>query len=169
LIQSDIVPNILQCLEEYKVPPRLFEVEITETILMENMQKALESLERLNARGISIAIDDFGTGYSSLGYLKALPIDALKIDRGFIRDLCTDENDQKIVQTLISMAHSMSMKVIAEGVEEQAQFDLLVEYGVDEIQGYLLSKPVNAEALEPMIRNPQQHLGSPANVVQLRP
>jgi diguanylate cyclase (GGDEF)-like protein len=169
LIQSDIVPKILQCLEEYKVPPRLFEVEITETVLMENMQKALESLERLNARGISIAIDDFGTGYSSLGYLKALPIDALKIDRGFIRDLCADENDQKIVQTLISMAHSMNMKVIAEGVEEQAQFDLLGEYGVDEIQGYLLSKPTEAKALEAMIRNPQQHLGPPANVVQLRP
>ena len=169
LIQSDIVPKILQCLEEYKVPPRLFEVEITETVLMENMQKALESLERLNARGISIAIDDFGTGYSSLGYLKALPIDALKIDRGFIRDLCADENDQKIVQTLISMAHSMNMKVIAEGVEEQGQFDLLGEYGVDELQGYLLSKPTEAKALEAMIRNPQQHLGSPANVVQLRP
>ncbi|MCP4333959.1 MAG: diguanylate cyclase, partial [Gammaproteobacteria bacterium] len=87
LISSDIVPKILQCLDEFKVPPRLFEIEITETILMENVQKAIESLERLHARGITIAIDDFGTGYSSLSYLKTLPIDSLKIDRGFIQDI----------------------------------------------------------------------------------
>ena len=97
-----------------------------------------------------------------------MPIDSLKIDRGFIKDICTDENDQKIVQTLISMAHSMDMKVVAEGVEERAQLDLLGEYAVDEIQGYLLSKPVDAESVEEMIRNPQPHLESPAKVVQLR-
>jgi len=169
LIQSDIVPKIFQYLEQSKVPPRMFEIEITETILMENVQKAIESLERLNARGISIAIDDFGTGYSSLSYLKTLPINSLKIDRGFVRDICTDENDQKIVQTLISMAHSMNMKVVAEGVEDNAQFDLLGEYGVDEIQGYLLSKPVEAESIEAMMQNPQPQLGSSANVVQLHP
>jgi EAL domain-containing protein (putative c-di-GMP-specific phosphodiesterase class I) len=136
---------------------------------MENVQKAIESLARLNAHGISIAIDDFGTGYSSLSYLKTLPINSLKIDRGFIQDICTDENDQKIVQTLISMAHSMKLKVVAEGVENQAQLDLLGEYAVDEIQGYLLGKPVDAEELEQMLRNPQRQLGSAANVVQLRP
>ena len=168
LVQADIVQKIFESLEQYKVPPRLLEIEITETILMENVQRAIESLERLNARGISIAIDDFGTGYSSLSYLKTLPIDSLKIDRGFIKDICTDENDQKIVQTLISMAHSMDMKVVAEGVEDQAQLDLLGEYAVDEIQGYLLSKPVDAESIEVMIRNPQPHLESPAKVVQLR-
>ena len=167
LIQSDIVQQIFEYLEEYKVPPRMLEIEITETILMENVQKAIESLERLHSRGISIAIDDFGTGYSSLGYLKALPIDSLKIDRGFIQDICSDENDQKIVQTLISMAHSMNMKVVAEGVEDREQFDLLTEYAVDEVQGYLLSKPVDADAVEALIRNPQQLLPSPANVVQL--
>lgn len=169
LMQEDIVHKILQHLDEFKVPPRLFEIEITETILMENVQKAIESLERLNARGIAIAIDDFGTGYSSLSYLKTLPINSLKIDRGFIQDICTDENDQKIVQTLISMAHSMKMKVVAEGVENQAQLDLLGEYAVDEIQGYLLGKPVDAEELEQMLRNPQRQLGSDTNVVQLRP
>ncbi len=168
LVQVDIVQKILQNLDDCKVPPRLLEIEITETILMENVQRAIESLERLNARGISIAIDDFGTGYSSLSYLKTLPIDSLKIDRGFIKDICTDENDQKIVQTLISMAHSMDMKVVAEGVEERAQLDLLGEYAVDEIQGYLLSKPVDAESVEEIIRNPQPHLESPAKVVQLR-
>jgi diguanylate cyclase (GGDEF)-like protein/PAS domain S-box-containing protein len=169
LVQADIVQKIFQNLEKCQVPPRLLEIEITETILMENVQKAIESLERLHSRGISIAIDDFGTGYSSLGYLKMLPIDSLKIDRGFIRDICTDENDQKIVQTLISMAHSMGMKVVAEGVEESAQFDLLSEYGVDETQGYLLSKPVDIKELEAMIRNPKQFVEVPAKVVQLRP
>ena len=169
LNQSDIVQRILTNLEMFNVPPRMFEIEITETILMENVRQAIESLERLHARGITIAIDDFGTGYSSLSYLKTLPIHSLKIDRGFIRDICTDENDQKIVQTLISMAHSMDMRVVAEGVEERDQFELLGKYAVDEIQGYLLSKPVEAEAVESIIRNPGKLTESSAKVVQLHP
>jgi EAL domain-containing protein (putative c-di-GMP-specific phosphodiesterase class I) len=169
LVQSDIVHRIMQNLEEFKVPPRMLEIEITETILMENVRQAIESLERLHARGITIAIDDFGTGYSSLSYLKTLPIDSLKIDRGFVNDICSDENDQKIVQTLITMAHSMGMKVIAEGVEDREQFALLSEYAVDEIQGYLLSKPVEPQTLETMLRNPVPQLDAPANVVKLRP
>ena len=169
LVQSDIVQRILSSLDEYKVPPRMLELEITETILMENVRQAIESLERLHARGITVAIDDFGTGYSSLSYLKTLPIDSLKIDRGFISDICSDENDQKIVQTLITMAHSMGMKVVAEGIEDHTQLEQLGEYGVDEIQGYLLSKPVDAQALEAILRNPLPQLGAPANVVQLRP
>ncbi len=169
LIQNDIVPRILGCLERHDVPPRLFEIEITETILMENVRNAIESLERLHSRGISIAIDDFGTGYSSLSYLKTLPIDSLKVDRGFVRDICNDANDQKIVQTLISMAHSMGMKVVAEGVEDRDQYNLLSGYEVDEIQGYLLSKPVDPESLQAMIENPAQFLAPPDKVVQLRP
>jgi len=169
LVQADIVQRILGSLAALKVPPRLLEIEITETILMENVRQAIETLERLHARGITIAIDDFGTGYSSLSYLKTLPIDCLKIDRGFISDICSDENDQKIVQTLITMAHSMGMKVVAEGVEDNDQYNLLKAYAVDEIQGYLLSKPMEVQALETIIRNPVQHLGSSPKVVQLRP
>jgi diguanylate cyclase (GGDEF)-like protein/PAS domain S-box-containing protein len=167
LIQSDIVHQILNYLDEYKVPPRLFEIEITETILMENVSKASDSLERLHARGISIAIDDFGTGYSSLSYLKTLPIDSLKIDRGFVHDICTDDNDQKIVKTLISMAHSMGMKVVAEGVETRAQFDLLSEYEVNDIQGYLLSKPVSADEIEALMQSSITIVLASENVVQL--
>ena len=115
----------------------------------------MESLQRLHSRGINIAIDDFGTGYSSLSYLKNLPIDRLKIDRTFIKDICNDDNDKKIVQTLISMAHSMDISVVAEGVEEQSQFDLLNQYSCDEIQGYLLSKPVPADVFLDLLRNPQ--------------
>ena len=169
LIQSDIVQRILSNLEQFDVPPRLLEIEITETILMENVRRAIDSLERLHARGITIAIDDFGTGYSSLSYLKTLPIDSLKIDRGFIKDICSDGNDQKIVQTLISMAHSMDMKVVAEGIEEREQLELLSSYAVDQIQGYLLSKPVDPAAIEEMITRPQRPGEEDTNVVQLRP
>jgi diguanylate cyclase (GGDEF)-like protein/PAS domain S-box-containing protein len=162
LVQPDIVEKILLTLAKYKVPPRLFEVEITETILMNNIQAAMESLQRLHSRGIKIAIDDFGTGYSSLSYLKNLPIDRLKIDRTFIKDINNDDNDKKIVQTLISMAHSLDISVVAEGVEEQAQFDLLDRYSCDEIQGYLLSKPVPADQFAQLIKNPR----SPINATE---
>ena len=134
---------------------------------MENVRMAIDSLERLHARGISIAIDDFGTGYSSLSYLKTLPIDSLKIDRGFVHDICTDDNDQKIVQTLISMAHSMGMKVVAEGVETRAQFDLLSKYGVDDIQGNLLSIPVSADEIEALMHSSITLVLASENVVQM--
>ena len=174
LIQSDIVQRILASLEIHRVPPRMFEIEITETILMENVRQAIESLERLHSRGITIAIDDFGTGYSSLSYLKTLPIDSLKVDRGFVKDLAADENDQKIVQTLITMAHSMDMKVVAEGVEDHEQLGILTSYEVDQIQGYLLSKPVEPAAIEAMILEPEAAVDatgndSDSNVDQLHP
>jgi len=167
LAQGDIVQKVLGYLDDYAIPPRLLEIEITETILMENVRQAIESLERLHARGIGIAIDDFGTGYSSLSYLKTLPITSLKIDRGFVRDICSDENDQKIVHTLITMAHSMDMKVVAEGVETEEQWNLLKEYSADQIQGNLISQPVAPREIEALILGPPGQ--SSANVVQLHP
>jgi EAL domain-containing protein (putative c-di-GMP-specific phosphodiesterase class I) len=169
LCRSGFVERILNCLDEFEVPPRLFEIEITETTLMENVLQAIETLGRLHARGISIAIDDFGTGYSSLSYLKALPIDSLKIDRAFVHDICSDENDQHIVQTLISMAHSMGIKVVAEGVETREQFELLCKYAVDEVQGYLLGKPVDPEELAAQILSSAKQVPCSTNVVRLRP
>jgi EAL domain-containing protein (putative c-di-GMP-specific phosphodiesterase class I) len=168
LVQGDIVQQVLGCLDEFNIPPSLLEIEITETILMENVRRAIESLERLNARGISIAIDDFGTGYSSLSYLKALPITSLKIDRAFVRDICTDENDQKIVKTLIKMAHSMDMKVVAEGVEFEDQMKLLKRFLIDQIQGNLISEPVAPIEIESMILGPDGPGDQKTNVVQLR-
>ena len=156
LMHSDIVNTIINELETHKVPPRLLELEITETALMDNIKVAVTSLKKLNSRGIKIAIDDFGTGYSSLSYLKNLPIDTLKIDRSFIKDLCQDDNDQQIVQTLITMAHSMNLSVIAEGVEETEQFNLLNQYGCNEIQGYLLSKPIEADDLLKLLKEPKK-------------
>ncbi|MCH6566078.1 MAG: diguanylate cyclase [Proteobacteria bacterium] len=160
LVQQDIVENIFTALEKYDVPPRLFEVEITETILMSNIQAAMETLHRLHSRGIHISIDDFGTGYSSLSYLKNLPIDCLKIDRAFIKDICNNDMDKKIVQTLINMAHSMDKTVVAEGVEEKEQYELLSQYSCDQIQGYLLSKPVPPEKLLEMLKNPAEFTGN---------
>lgn len=166
--RSGFVEKILNCLEEFKVPPRLFEIEITETLMMEDVVKAIENLEQLYAQGISIAIDDFGTGYSSLSYLKSLPINSLKIDRVFVHDICTDENDQKIVQTMVSMAHSMGIKVVAEGVETREQFDLLCEYAVDEIQGYLMGRPVAPEEIAKLMLTPGIQFPSSENIVQMR-
>lgn len=168
LTQPDLVQKVFAALDQYEIPPRLFEIEVTETTLIENMQLASESLKRLHARGIPIAIDDFGTGYSSLNYLKNLPIDCLKIDRSFIKDVCHDHDDEQIVKTLISMAHSLDLKVVAEGVEDQAQLKLLNDYGCDEIQGYLLSKPIADDKLLDIIKDPNSGIQSPDNVVQLR-
>ena len=158
LIQPDVVQKVFAALEKYNIPPRLFEIEVTETALINNINIASESLKRLSARGIKIAMDDFGTGYSSLNYLKNLPIDCLKIDRSFIIDVCHDDNDKQIVKALISMAHSLNLSVIAEGVEDKDQLDLLNEYGCDEIQGYLLSKPITPHKLVAIIKNPQQYI-----------
>ncbi|MCP4486986.1 MAG: diguanylate cyclase [Gammaproteobacteria bacterium] len=167
LIQPDIVQKIFSQLEKYHIPPRMFEIEITETALIDNIKAASESLKRLNTRGIPISIDDFGTGYSSLNYLKNLPVDCLKIDRSFIRDICEDGNDKQIVKTLISMAHSLGLKVIAEGVEDQQQLDQLDEYYCDEIQGYLLSKPINSDEFMKFLQKPQYYEPSSNKIIQL--
>lgn len=147
LKQDDFVEKVFAIIAESGIAPRCLELEVTETTLMNNFQSALMALKRLSSRGITIAIDDFGTGYSSLSYLKNLPVDNLKIDRAFIKDIERDNNDKEIVKMLINMAHSMDMIVIAEGVEEQGQLDLLKEFGCDEIQGYLLSKPISKEEI----------------------
>ena len=168
LIESDIVNKIFEALDQYNVPPRLLEVEVTETALIENLELAAESLKRLSIRGIKISIDDFGTGYSSLGYLKSFPIDRLKIDRSFIKDINRDKNDEQIVKTIITMAHSLDLTVVAEGVEEEEQLKILTELGCDEIQGYLLSKPVPPAVLIEIMSNPQSHLENTAKIQPLQ-
>lgn len=158
LMQVDLADQIFDILDSYAIPPRLIELEITETALMNNIKTAMKSLQRLHSRGMSVSIDDFGTGYSSFSHLKNLPINCLKIDRTFIKDICEDENDKKIVQTLVYMAHSMDMTVVAEGVEEKQQYELLTQYSCNLIQGYLLSKPISANAIVKMVKNPQNYL-----------
>ena len=132
--------------------PDALELEITETLLAKDADHAVATLTELKQLGVRLSIDDFGTGYSSLSYLKRFPIDRLKIDGSFVKDLVSDLNDAAIVSAVIGMAGSMQLKVTAEGVETNDQAMMLNDRGCDELQGYLVSPPVPAADLETMMR-----------------
>ncbi len=144
-LMPDLGPTIKRILEERRVDPRLIELEITESSLMVNPGEAARTLEYLKSLGVRLSIDDFGTGYSSLSYLKRFPLDALKVDHSFVRDVMTNPDDATITRAVISMAHSLGLKVIAEGVENESQLAFLAEYGCNEIQGYYFARPMPAE------------------------
>ena len=146
--QADLVGRVRQVLSETGLDPKYLELEVTESVLMEHMDIAAHMLNELRAMGVVTSIDDFGTGYSSLAYLKRIPIDALKIDASFMHDLTTDDSDAEIVSAIISLAHNLRLKVVAEGVETEDQIAFLRSHGCDEIQGYLVSRPVSAENFE---------------------
>ena len=133
------------------LPPGLLELELTESMLIENNQHAEETLRDLKLLGVSIAIDDFGTGYSSLSYLHRFPIDALKIDRSFVWNMNRSENDLAIVAAIIAMARSLKLQVIAEGVETEEQLAALKKCGCETIQGYLLGKPATPEEVTALL------------------
>jgi EAL domain-containing protein (putative c-di-GMP-specific phosphodiesterase class I) len=122
------------------------ELELTESMIMQNTETTRAHLLAVNEMGVRLSVDDFGTGYSSLGYLKRFPIDTLKIDKSFVRDVTTDGDDAAIVTAIIAMAHQLRLRVVAEGVENEGQLEFLQRYGCDEMQGYLFSRPVPAEA-----------------------
>jgi|GEM_PF-1213377 len=143
----NLADNIEQVLASTGFPPSQLELEITETTAMEDIDFTIKTLERLNEMGVNISVDDFGTGYSSLNYLRYLPIHILKIDRSFINDIDMDLNTRVIVKSIIDVAHSLKLKVTAEGVESTEQLVLLKQMGCDEIQGYLISKPAPIEEL----------------------
>lgn len=146
LRRRDFCETVANALTLSGLPAELLELEITESSVMENPQEAIHILERLGGMGVTLAIDDFGTGYSSLAYLKLFPIDHLKIDRSFVADIETDLNDRAIAFGTIALAHSLGLKVIAEGVETEDQLELLRTNGCDEVQGYLFSKPLYSAA-----------------------
>ncbi len=140
--QVDLPEQIAEIMQQYRIPPRLLEVEITESMLMRDVNQAIEILERLKEMQIRIAVDDFGTGYSSLSYLRRFPLDALKIDRSFIDELVVDSDDTAITLAIISMAKSLRLAVIAEGVETAQQYEFLTKHSCDDIQGYHVSRPL---------------------------
>ena len=142
LLRAPLAEQLRRILAETGVPPDRIELEVTESMVMQNAEQALEVLKQLRDVGVRVAIDDFGTGYSSLVYLKRLPIDTLKIDKEFIGDLTDDPDDKAITATVITMAHSLGLHVVAEGVETAAQLGYLRGQGCDEIQGYWLSRPL---------------------------
>lgn len=143
--QGNLHETIIKMVEDIALAPSLLEVEITESVLMENFDSAVETLNELTAAGIELALDDFGTGYSSLAYLKNLPLNTLKIDRSFLADTVPDKQDETIITAIIAMAHSMGLRIVAEGVETKPQRAFLHGLDCDEIQGYLISKPVAGE------------------------
>jgi EAL domain-containing protein (putative c-di-GMP-specific phosphodiesterase class I) len=142
--EGDLDSRIAAILKHSGIPPACLELELTESTLMQDVTSAMHTLADLKRLGLCIAIDDFGTGYSSLNYLKQFPIDVLKIDRSFVDGLPQGEQDGQIARAIIAMAHSLNLTVIAEGVETQAQLDFLRIHGCDEVQGYLLGRPMPA-------------------------
>jgi diguanylate cyclase (GGDEF)-like protein len=157
--QKDLLDTIAYALDSSGLAPECLEVEITESVVMQNASDAIVTLERLSAMGVHVSIDDFGTGYSSLSYLKRFPIDKLKIDRSFIRDVCSDMEDAAIVRATIGLAHNLRLRVVAEGVETAEQLQFLRGLGCDEYQGYYKSKPVAPPEFERVLR---AELGLPA-------
>ena len=145
--EPDLVARMGAILRASGVAPQLIEVEITESMVMRDPERAAKVMQGLRAMGVRISIDDFGTGHSSLGYLKRFPIDRLKVDRSFVRDLPHNNDDVAITRAVIAMAHSLRMTVVAEGVEHQDQFDLLRDEGCDEFQGFFCAKPLEEDDL----------------------
>jgi diguanylate cyclase (GGDEF)-like protein len=149
--QPDLVEQVRTAILDSGIEPWRLQLEITESNAMQNAENTIYTLRELKALGVRIAMDDFGTGYSSLSYLKRFPIDTLKLDAAFIHDVNTDPTDAAIVSGVITMAHALNLKVVAEGVETEAQLDFLAREGCDIIQGYLFSAPMSAETLEPYL------------------
>ena len=147
LRQGKLVSLVRQVLEESGLEPRYLELELTESQLLDSVEHIISTFQQLRELGVKLAIDDFGTGYSSLSYLKRFPVDYVKIDQAFIRGLGDGTEDAAITQAIIAMAHSLGLKVVAEGVENQVQLDFLKANGCDEVQGYLISRPLEAGAL----------------------
>lgn len=148
---KSLVDSLRQLLKKTGLPPALFELELTESVIMQNSDTVVQTLQRLKKLGIKLSIDDFGTGYSSLSYLKRFPIDALKIDQSFVRDIAHDDNDAAIIKAIIAMAHSLKLLVIAEGVETEEQLTFLATHHCDEMQGYYFSEPMLGSKFETLL------------------
>ncbi len=150
--QKTLLATIKRALDKSGLDPRYLELEITETAIMQNAESTTSILNELKLMDLRLAIDDFGTGYSSLNYLKRFPVDVLKIDRSFVKDITTDPDDAAITKAIIAMADSLNLKVIAEGVETEQQLKFLVQNGCHEVQGYLFSRPLDESGIKSFLR-----------------
>jgi EAL domain-containing protein (putative c-di-GMP-specific phosphodiesterase class I) len=159
-IDEDLLQDIDEALAASGMSPALLQIEVTESMMMRNVSRAIKVLDAIQSRGIRIAIDDFGTGYSSMSLMKQFPIDTIKIDRSFVRDLPDDAEDQAIAQAIISMGRALGMTIVAEGVETVEQQTFLRAHGCDEMQGFLFSRPLPPEQLADLLR-PTPRLVSP--------
>ncbi|MBM7702251.1 EAL domain-containing protein [Metabacillus iocasae] len=155
--EDDFVTKVVNILEETKLSPHYLELEITESVAIKNVGSVIEKLDALKQVGVYISIDDFGSGYSSLSYIKKLPIDALKVDRSFIQDLKANQTEETIVKAIITIAKSLQLDVVAEGVEEQEQVQILRKERCDEIQGYYFSKPLPVSEFEQKYESIERH------------
>jgi diguanylate cyclase len=151
LVANNIVDAVAATLDEFAIDPNAVCLEITERVVVQEIDTTRRTLARLKDIGVQIAIDDFGTGYSALAYLKSLPVDTLKIDRGFVRDLGTNKRDLAIVQAIVALAHAFELEVVAEGVETVAAARTLLDLGCDRAQGFLLSRPLDSAAMESLL------------------
>ncbi|QLF94061.1 EAL domain-containing protein [Pseudomonas sp. ABC1] len=155
-LQQDVVAWVTRILEESGIPPDWLELELTESLIAQDIEKVTVTIDRLKDIGVKLSIDDFGIGYSSLSYLKRFRVDTLKIDQSFVRNMLVEAEDSTIVRAVISLAHNLNFKVIAEGVETEQHCHFLRSNGCDEIQGYYFSKPVTALEFEAMHRDGKQ-------------
>ena len=154
--QPGFVDQVLAAVKQSSADPRRLKLELTESLLVDNIEEIIEKMHRLKAKGIGFSLDDFGTGYSSLSYLKRLPLDQLKIDQSFVRDVLSDPNDAAIAKTIVTLGQSLGLAVIAEGVETQAQRDFLANAGCYAYQGYFFSKPLPEELFEQFLDHSHQ-------------
>ena len=155
LAQEDFLSYLIQTMKEMNFQSSWLELEVTEGQVMDNPEQAIKKLNQINAMGIEIAVDDFGTGYSSLSYLKKLPLDKLKIDQSFVKDIPEDEDDMAITKAIIALGQSLNLKIIAEGVETQEQKEFLDQSGCDLIQGFLYSRPIPADEMTELLKTNQ--------------
>lgn len=169
LKKHDFLDRILNIFDETGFDPHNMELEVTENMVMENIETVTPVLYQLHEKGVSISIDDFGIGYSSLNYIKRFPISVIKIDRSFIVNISEDQDDHAIVSAIIAMAHAMNLKVVAEGAEHSEQIDILRKLNCDQLQGFIFSKPLQFDAATKLLLANARHTpGSESLYAQLQ-
>jgi EAL domain-containing protein (putative c-di-GMP-specific phosphodiesterase class I) len=164
--QEDFCDTIKKVLDETGLDPRYLELELTESLLVGDAELTVSVIQELKRMGVTLAIDDFGTGYSSFSYLRRFQVSKLKVDRSFIQHVATNPNDAAITAAIISMAKSLNLKVIAEGVEDEAQMSFLRAHDCDEIQGYYFSKPLTVDKAADKLRSYDLETGALAPLAE---